>query len=182
MDVQRAKGPSPEVGEHWMLSNDLGQWSFAAIIGNSPPAPLPFDPIYTYWFDTDHSLNHTQFFSGWGFTNLIPTPIVTFSDSNGQLHLNVGGENPGLYLVTLDVKNSGAAYAAGEYWHFYLTSPYTAATGFALTDNLQRASATLPVPAPAGSVVVGLTRETSASADRAFSISLSVVQMPWNGR
>lgn len=40
MDVQRAKGAAPEVGEHWMLSNDLGQWSFAAILDNNPTGGL----------------------------------------------------------------------------------------------------------------------------------------------
>lgn len=33
IDIQRAKGLAPGVGETWMLANDMGMWTFAAIVG-----------------------------------------------------------------------------------------------------------------------------------------------------
>lgn len=41
VDVQRAKGAQPAVGETWLISNDFnGTWTFAAIMGNQPPTPI----------------------------------------------------------------------------------------------------------------------------------------------
>jgi hypothetical protein len=38
-DVQRAKGARPQVGEHWMISRDLGGWTLAACL-SVPPTPV----------------------------------------------------------------------------------------------------------------------------------------------
>src|SRR5436305_771562 len=35
MLVQRSKGPLPAAGETWLLTQDLGMWSFAAIVATS---------------------------------------------------------------------------------------------------------------------------------------------------
>ncbi len=35
MLVQRSKGPLPQVGETWLLTQDLGMWTFAAIVATS---------------------------------------------------------------------------------------------------------------------------------------------------
>lgn len=36
MLVQRSKGPLPQPGETWLLTQDLGMWAFAAIVATSP--------------------------------------------------------------------------------------------------------------------------------------------------
>lgn len=36
MLVQRSKGPLPAPGERWVITQDLGAWSFAAFVGSSP--------------------------------------------------------------------------------------------------------------------------------------------------
>jgi hypothetical protein len=36
MMVQRSKGPLPQPGDQWLITQDLGMWTFAAFIGQSP--------------------------------------------------------------------------------------------------------------------------------------------------